>query len=86
MVTSRNLDIGKVFSTQWSPDDPLTVAAAGSKGKLQIWDIGANAGVRKTFGSKLRAAGREIKEKTGDGVITMENDSDDDQSEWEDEE
>jgi periodic tryptophan protein 1 len=48
--------------------------------------VGANASVRKTFGSKLRAAGREVKEKSGDGVVTMEHDSEDDESEWEDEE
>jgi periodic tryptophan protein 1 len=64
----------------------LTVAAAGTKGNLQIWDVGANANVRKTFGSKLRAAGRELKEKAGDGVVTMENDNEGDESDWEDEE
>jgi len=37
---------GKVFSTIWSPDDTLTLAAGGSAGKLQIWDIGANQNVR----------------------------------------
>jgi periodic tryptophan protein 1 len=75
-----------VFSTQWSPDDPLTLAAAGSKGSLQVWDVGANASVQKAFGPKLRAAGRELKEKSGDGLVTMENDSEDDESAWEDEE
>ncbi|KAH9064006.1 hypothetical protein EDB87DRAFT_1601812, partial [Lactarius vividus] len=41
-------DLGLVFSAVWSPDDPLTLAAAGSKAKLQIWDVGANFGARKT--------------------------------------
>lgn len=47
----------------FSPDDPLTLAAAGSKAKLQIWDVGANLGARKAFGAKLREAGRVWKEK-----------------------
>jgi len=52
-----------VFAANWSPDDPLTLAAAGSKAKLQIWDVGATFSVAKTFGPKLREAGRILKEK-----------------------
>ncbi|KAI0046584.1 transducin family protein/WD-40 repeat family protein [Auriscalpium vulgare] len=78
LVTSRDLGVGKVFSTTFSPDDPLTLAAAGSKAKLQIWDIGANFGARKAFGAKLAAAGRDLKEKTGGGVISVANDDEDD--------
>ncbi|KAJ7126746.1 WD40-repeat-containing domain protein [Mycena epipterygia] len=63
LVTSRDLGVGKVFSTVFSPDDPLTLAAAGSKAKLQIWDVGANFGARKAFGAKLREAGRVLREK-----------------------
>lgn len=68
---------GKVFSVSWSPDDPLTLAAAGSKAKLQVWDIGANAGVRKVLGPKIKAAGREIKEKESGGVIGVATDDED---------
>ena len=72
---------GKVFSTTWSPDDALTLAAGGSAGKLQVWDIGANQNVRKTLGIKL--SGRALKEKVGGGVISVadggEGDSDDDE-------
>jgi periodic tryptophan protein 1 len=50
------------------------VAAAGSKAKLQIWDVGANVGARKAFGPKLAAAGRELREKTGGGVIGLHDD------------
>ncbi|KAJ7066867.1 WD40-repeat-containing domain protein [Mycena belliarum] len=63
LVTSRDLGVGKVFSTVFSPDDALTLAAAGSKAKLQIWDVGANFGARKAFGAKLREAGRVLREK-----------------------
>ena len=66
-----------MFSTSWSPDDPLTLAAAGSQGKLQVWDISANAGARKALGSKLAEAGRMLKEKTGGGVIGVASDDED---------
>ena len=45
----------------------MTLAAAGSKATLQIWDVGANFGVRKAFSTKLREAGRTLKEKEGKG-------------------
>ncbi|KAF9448666.1 WD40 repeat-like protein [Macrolepiota fuliginosa MF-IS2] len=80
LVTSRDLGVGKVFSTTWSPDDPLTLAAAGSKAKLQIWDVGANFGTRKAFGNKLRDAGRTLREKgvgEGGGVIGVQSDDED---------
>ncbi|KAJ3572424.1 hypothetical protein NP233_g3097 [Leucocoprinus birnbaumii] len=85
LVTSRDLGVGKVFSTTWSPDDPLTLAAAGSKAKLQIWDIGANFGARKAFGGKLREAGRELKDKEAKegGVVGVQSDE---ESEGEDDE
>lgn len=68
-----------MFSVVFSPDDPLTLAAAGSKAKLQIWDVGANAGARKVFASKLAAAGREVKEKekASGGVISIVDDDED---------
>ena len=52
-----------MFSTVFSPDDPLTLAAAGSRAKLQVWDVGANFGARKAFGAKLAEAGKKLKEK-----------------------
>jgi periodic tryptophan protein 1 len=65
---------GKVFSTVFSPDDPLTLAAAGSKAKVQIWDVGANQGARKAFGKKLAQAGRSLREKASGGVIGVVSD------------
>ncbi|KAJ7018806.1 WD40-repeat-containing domain protein [Mycena alexandri] len=79
LVTSRDLGVGKVFSTVFSPDDPLTLAAAGSKAKLQIWDVAANFGARKAFGAKLREAGRVLREREeGDnkgGVVGIVDDN-----------
>jgi periodic tryptophan protein 1 len=76
---------GEVFSAVWSPDDPLTLAAAGSKAKLQIWDVGANFGARKVFGQRLADAGRALKEKKSGGVIGVADDEDDDDDDADDE-
>ncbi|CCV00685.1 unnamed protein product [Malassezia sympodialis ATCC 42132] len=54
LVTARELGIGKLFTASFSPNDPLTVAAAGSAGKLHLWDTLASAGVRRAFGDRLR--------------------------------
>ena len=80
MVLNRPCQ-GEVFSAVWSPDDPLTLAAAGSKAKMQIWDVGATFGARKVFGPRLAEAGRTLREKKTGGVIGVaddEEDSDDD--------
>ncbi|KAG1741823.1 transductin family protein/WD-40 repeat family protein [Suillus paluster] len=74
MVASRDMEVGKVFSAVFSPDDPLTIAAAGSRAKLQIWDVGANSGARRAFASKLSEAGRVLKEKEGAGLVGLVND------------
>ncbi|KLO09741.1 transducin family protein/WD-40 repeat family protein [Schizopora paradoxa] len=74
LAISRDLEVGKVFSATFSPDDPLTIAVAGSKAKLQIWDASTNGGVRKTFESKIRESGRELKTKTGGGVVGLASD------------
>ncbi|THV07281.1 WD40 repeat-like protein [Dendrothele bispora CBS 962.96] len=81
LVSSRDLGVGKVFSTVWSPDDPLTVAAGGSKAKLQIWDVSSNAGARRAFSTKLKDAGRVLKEKEGNdgnviGLVSDDEESD----------
>jgi len=77
LVTSRDLGVGKVFSVAWSPDDPLTLAAAGSKAKMQVWDISANAGARKVFAPKLAEMGRTLKERSGGGIIGVASDDED---------
>ncbi|KII85153.1 hypothetical protein PLICRDRAFT_166713 [Plicaturopsis crispa FD-325 SS-3] len=77
LVTSRDLGVGKVFSAVFSPDDPLTLAAAGSKAKVQIWDVGANLGARKAFGAKLAQAGRTLRERENGGVIGVASDDED---------
>lgn len=85
MVTSRDLDAGKIFSANFSPDDPLTLAVAGSKGVLRIWDTLSNMGVRKTFGDRIRAIPKlttTIKidgdePARGDGIIRLADEGED---------
>jgi periodic tryptophan protein 1 len=74
---------GKVFSAVFSPDDPLILTAAGSSAKVQVWDVGANMGVRKAFGSKLREAGKIIQERErgGGGVIGVASDGEESEDE-----
>ena len=72
---------GKVFATVFSPDDPLTLAAAGSKSKVQVWDIVSSQGAWRAFGKKFAEAGRELNrmERTSGGVVGVV--SDDEESE-----
>lgn len=72
---------GKVFTIRWSPDSPLTLAAAGSYARLQIWDTASNAGIRQAFGPRLRQAGKELREAKKNagiiGIVDEEEQSDD---------
>ncbi|OXG12739.1 periodic tryptophan protein 1 [Cryptococcus neoformans Tu401-1] len=75
LATSRDLGLGRVFAARWSPDPetPLTVAAAGSKATLQVWDVASNPGARKAFGERLRRHGRELGEiKKGGGIVAVD--------------
>ncbi|WVN89388.1 uncharacterized protein L203_104611 [Cryptococcus depauperatus CBS 7841] len=84
LATSRDLGLGKVFTARWSPDaeTPLTLAAAGSKASLQVWDAASNPGARKAFGDRLRKHGRELAEvKKGGGIVQVDGDEEDSESE-----
>lgn len=85
LVVSRERQ-GKVFSAVFSPDDPLTIAAAGSKARLQIWDVGANLGARKAFAQKLSEAGKVLKEKNGAGLVGLVSDDEESDSGGEEDE
>lgn len=55
MVASRDLGVGKVFSTRFAPDAEVAfrLAVAGSKGVVTVWDTSTNAGVRRTFEGRV---------------------------------
>ncbi|KAF2099639.1 transducin family protein [Rhizodiscina lignyota] len=65
MVVSRNLDVGKVFSTTFAPDSEVSfrLAVAGSKSSVQIWDTSTNGAVRRTFADRLGQPSSEVKER-----------------------
>jgi periodic tryptophan protein 1 len=77
MVIHRDMGVGKVFSLSFCPDSLLTLAAAGSEGRVQVWDVGSNALVKRAFAG--RATFQEDKEeKQPIGLVdTKDDDSED---------
>ncbi|KAI0483073.1 WD40 repeat-like protein [Xylariaceae sp. FL0804] len=80
MVVSRNLDIGRVFSTTFAPDAEVgfRLAVAGSKGTMHIWDTSTNSAVRKAFAHKMS---NKLDDKVEERMIRVRDDesSDDDE-------
>ncbi|EOD50055.1 putative periodic tryptophan protein 1 protein [Neofusicoccum parvum UCRNP2] len=83
MVVSRNLGVGKVFSTTFAPDKEVgfRLAVAGSKGSVQIWDTSTNAAVRRIFANKVAPVEGEVKERL---VSVQESDSESESGEDDD--
>ena len=81
LVVSRNLGVGKVFSTNFAPDPEVAfrLAVAGSKGSMQIWDTSTNAAVRRIFADKMAPVDGE--DRTDEKVIGVEEDSSDSEDE-----
>ncbi|KAI9764563.1 MAG: hypothetical protein M1840_008389 [Geoglossum simile] len=79
MVVSRNLGVGKVFSTNFAPDKEVgfRLAVAGSKGTIQIWDTSTNAAVRRAFAHRVAPIEGEVKER----LVGLEGDSSDGEEE-----
>ena len=80
LVASRNLDVGKVFSTTFAPDPEVSfrLAVSGSKGTVQIWDTSTNSAVRHAFADRVAPVQGEVKERF---VGVTEEESDDSDSE-----
>jgi periodic tryptophan protein 1 len=81
MVVSRNLSVGKVFSTQFAPDPEVgfRLAVAGSKGAVQVWDTSTNAGVRRAFANRVSLPAGDVKERlVGIGADSSESEDEDD--------
>ena len=80
MVVSRNLDVGRIFATQFAPDTEVAfrLSVAGSKGRLQVWDISTNASVRKVFAGRVQLPETDGKERfIGASLSDHESDEDD---------
>ncbi|KAF1959144.1 transducin family protein [Byssothecium circinans] len=84
MVVSRDLGVGKVFSTTFAPDQEVgfRLAVAGSKGAVQIWDTSTNAAVRAAFANKVPDMKTGGKERLV-GLEEAETDSDSEEGESE---
>jgi periodic tryptophan protein 1 len=82
MVVSRDLDVGKVFSTVFAPDEEVgfRLAVAGSKGTAMVWDTSTNPGVRRAFADRVAPVDGEVSER----LVGVEDDRSD-ESEDEDE-
>ena len=78
LVVSRNLDVGRVFSTRFGPDPEVAfrLAVAGSRGSLQVWDTSTNVAVRRIFAHRIKGGDELVKERIT-GVQNDKEDSDD---------
>lgn len=79
MVVSRNVDVGKVFTTKFAPDSEVAfrLAVGGSKGTLQIWDTSTNAAVRNAFAHRVGPMSGDARER----LIGVDEDSSDSEDE-----
>ena len=80
MVVSRNVEVGKVFTTRFGPDAEVAfrLAVAGSKGAMQIWDTSTNAAVRRAFVNRVASANGEI---ANERIVGIDEDSSDSEEE-----
>ncbi|KAI7902100.1 WD40-repeat-containing domain protein [Cokeromyces recurvatus] len=79
MVTSRNFELGRIFDAQFCPDSPFQLAIAGSNGKMHVWDMSSNAGVRQAFRHQSLAIADSVEEKKP--VTTLDDEEEDDDME-----
>ena len=80
MLTSRDFDIGKVFSLSFLPDKGagMNLAAGGSNGLVRVWDTMTNPAVRKAFQHNTALANRAAKaEKENEDKVTAVLDPED---------
>ena len=86
MVVSRNLEVGRVFSAKFAPDQEVSfrLAVAGSKGAVQVWDTSTNSAVRRTFAGRVAIPDGEVKERFV-GVAEDISESDEDEEAIDDE-
>lgn len=80
MVVSRNLDVGKVFATNFAPDPEVAfrLAVAGSSGSMHVWDTSTNSAIRKSFAQRVPAQSAD-KEDRLVGVNDEESSSSEDE-------
>ncbi|ORY80788.1 WD40-repeat-containing domain protein [Protomyces lactucae-debilis] len=76
MLTSRDFDVGKVFSLGFLPASngggSMGLVAGGSAGVVRVWDTATNAAVRKAYASHASIA----KAAEGDRTVAIADDED----------
>lgn len=80
LVVSRNLDVGRVFTTKFASDEAVAfrLAVGGSRGTMQIWDTSTNAAVRRVFANRMAAQPDGI---TAERIVGLGEDSSDSEEE-----
>lgn len=86
LIVTRDLDVGRVFSTTWAPDQDtaFTLAVGGSKSVVQIWDTKTNGTVRQAFEKELRGLKGIISTNMKEKIIGVTEDDEDDEDEEQD--
>jgi periodic tryptophan protein 1 len=81
LVLSKDLDLGKIFSTRFGPDKEVAmkVAVAGSAGSIKVWDLSSSNAARRAFG----VAGR-VDEVVEGKVVGITEDKEEEEDEGED--
>lgn len=77
MIVSRNLEVGKIFSTVFAPDQEVgfRLAVAGSKGAAMVWDTSTNKSVRAAFADRVAPVGAGVEERLV-GIRDSEHETD----------
>jgi periodic tryptophan protein 1 len=85
MLTSRDFDVGKVFSLGFLPASngggAMGLVAGGSAGVVRVWDTATNAAVRKAYASHASVAKATEQDRTVAVAEDMDEASDDDEPE-----
>jgi periodic tryptophan protein 1 len=78
MLLSRDLDLGKIFATQFAPDREVAmrVAVAGGSGSVKVWDLSTSSVARKAFGV-ARTSGEVLEEGKVVGVVEQDEEEED---------
>jgi periodic tryptophan protein 1 len=84
LVSQKEMEAGKVFAAEFSPDDDLTVSLGGSGGKVVVWNMESNAAVSREFPPKVKSASL-VKEFIEVEPAEEEMDNEEDDVEVEDE-
>ncbi|KAI9203673.1 WD40-repeat-containing domain protein [Polychytrium aggregatum] len=82
-ICSRDVGVGKVFAANFSVDSAMVLAVSGAKGKVVVWNLTDNAGVRSAFRGQVNIPASTKPRKE---FATVEDEEDEEPDEEEGEE